>query len=197
MKIRYSFILSLLLSICVICGLLLLCSCAATSGKVVGNQFTDDIYNIKVTFPGRYNIKPLSKNTKERVEAISKGYEDTTEIVKPTFAMSVYPSEQPMDSFILSVEKEHFYEDYYRNYNKELEKDIKVNGYPARLIYFSSQCGGDQQLLSFSHNKGITAYIKIDTRYVVMEYITTEKWYNEREFLQVLDNIEFGNIPTK
>lgn len=168
-----------------------LVSGCATSGKVVNYQFIDNVYNFKISFPVGYRIITGSKGANQRVRAYSRKYGEYTLLTKPMIFVSIQNGMQGLDEFALSMQDKHSGPSHdYWQYAEEGERDIRVKDRPTRLVYFSSK----SQTQSPSKNKGITAYVKLDSTYLVVEYISSASWYDANEFLRVLETIDFREV---
>ena len=165
-------------------------SCAS-SGILTNNKFKDSIHKFSVTFPKDYKVSTFSGSSEQRVHAYAMDYLGFTRVMKPNIEIIFLKSNKSLDEFVISMNEVHYYAPRaYFGYKVAKEQNMKIKNYPTKLLYFTSGARGANKYT----NLGTTAYIKINSGYIIVEYITYAKWFNEKEFLKILNSFEFENI---
>ena len=164
----------------IICVLIIMLTGCATTGKIIGNRFIDNIYPFEFKFPDDYTLKTVSSidDAAWRIAGLKWAGENKS-YYKPTIVIAIISAEgRSYYQFIEDTKRWHYDINVILCTSVEYEEDISVNDICPHLVYFS---GGGM--------KGVNAYIKVDEYYMKIDYVTSFDYYDFDDIFYVLENI--------
>jgi hypothetical protein len=162
-------------------GFTLLLLACATSGKIQGNCYVDNVYSFEVAFPVEFRLSAHGAASALRVQA-TKWHSDRTIIFKPLYVISVIESEKELIAVVSDEKNKHFEPQYYMSCEIIDEEAEVINGQEAYVVYFDGV-----------EIEAATAFIDFQNFIVKVEYIVDPYVYDEKEFFYILEHITKQN----
>lgn len=177
-------------SILIILLISFLISCTSIrSGKIENNTYIDFDYPIQINFPDFQEIFVRYADSNFRVASGGT-------ISRPVYKLLAFPKNTTFKEFIKSQESGRISHELYWEYQELTRVDRIIQNLLAKLIYFTSKTaitisGPGSYDVKHAKRYGINAYLELEDYYIVLEYITYAKFFDEEEFINVLRSVEF------
>lgn len=172
--------------------------CAST-GKVVGNKFIDAKYSLSVQFPSLYSVRPYSNpDSRYRVLADYRSLSPNrrSKTIVPSYLLYVEPKDSTFSDsrmvkrFILVESLNYFIRLYSPEAHQYKERMVVLpNGKSAIIRYFNSSV----LLPDFitARGNGMAGFIDWGDCFIKLEYIAERDYFNESEFIEVLQSVNY------